>query len=96
MVDVITTIITLFAGSAFGYVFERLRRKEEKAERDRAQEIAVMRLVLKIMYHEIGDGPVSASDFADFDSVYQYYHTLGGNGEIARMYNDLKGRDTKC
>ena len=77
--------------SILGYVVWLL--KEQKKDRDANSKGTMLLLRVKLIeYHdkyvELGEIPSYAYD--NFVEMYEAYHSLGGNGMITKMYNEIQ------
>ena len=77
--------------SILGYVVWLL--KEQKKDRDANSKGTMLLLRVQLIeYHdkyvELGEIPSYAYD--NFVEMYEAYHSLGGNGMITKMYNEIE------
>lgn len=77
--------------SVLGYVVWLL--KEQKKDRDANSKGTMLLLRVQLIeYHDkymtLGDIPSYA--YSNFCEMYDTYHTLGGNGMITKMYEEIK------
>ena len=77
--------------SILGYVVWLL--KEQKKDRDANSKGTMLLLRVQLIeYHdkyvELGEIPSYAYD--NFVEMYEAYHSLGGNGMITKMYNEIQ------
>ena len=77
--------------SVLGYVVWLL--KEQKKDRDANSKGTMLLLRVQLIeYHdkyvELGEIPSYAYD--NFVEMYEAYHSLGGNGMITKMYNEIQ------
>lgn len=106
MVPLICQIFLMLTGALIGYMFERLRKADDKrdAERD-AIETSVsqrqaaiedgVRMILKIELRRIYAtalqcGYVTYEDETFAEEIFEKYHALGGNGQGTTMIEALR------
>lgn len=106
MVPLICQIFLMLTGALIGYMFERLRKADDKrdAERD-AIEASVsqrqaaiedgVRMILKIELRRIYAttlqcGYVTYEDETFAEEIFEKYHALGGNGQGTTMIEALR------
>ena len=79
-----------------GYLIGRLKDKDEQSKaRDKA-EVVLLRKMLKEYYDTYKDSPeIDEFDYQNFIEGYSAYHSLGGNGMVTKMYNDLSSKKIK-
>ena len=106
MIPLICQIFLMLTGALIGYMFERLRKADDKrdAERD-AIETSVsqrqaaiedgVRMILKIELRRIYAAAltneyISYEDEKFAEEIYEKYHALGGNGQGTLMIAALR------
>ena len=77
--------------SILGYVIWLL--KEQKKDRNANSKGTMLLLRVQLIelhdkYVDIGEIPSYAYD--NFVEMYEAYHTLGGNGMVTKMYNEIQ------
>lgn len=72
-----------------------LKEKHEDRKKKTNSEVLLLRIVLRNFYKDLEDRGMDAEDFADFEILYQEYASRGGNGEIKRLYEELKRKEIK-
>ena len=98
IMPVYTTIISFVAG-ILTYKVKKLidenamLRKETKDHQQAISDGVMYLLRVKLIeYHDryTHAGVVPSYAFQNFEEMYQAYHTLGGNGMITHMYEEMK------
>lgn len=95
----LTGIVGWLGGKIKGAKAEREKsQKEETEERDRSR--AVQRLLIYYRIQDLFDEyvvkkePITSAEKHEVEELYEYYASLGGNGEGQRMYKELMGLKT--
>lgn len=106
MIPLICQIFLMLTGALVGYMFERLRKADDKrdAERDAIEasvsqrQVAIedgVRMILKIELRRIYAtalqcGYVTYEDETFAEEIFEKYHALGGNGQGTTMIEALR------
>ena len=99
------SIVPAIASGAIGYVFYKIKRREEKREaaedkraealllREEATNAALRALcrdrILQGYRYYRKHGFVSTQDLESMTKLYNAYHNLGGNGTITAVYDKI-------
>lgn len=97
MIEIIVQyIISPSLVAIIGYLLGRLKNKDEQTKaRDKA-EVVLLRKMLKDYYDVYKDeSDIDEFDYQNFIEGYSAYHSLGGNGMVTKMYNDLSNKKIK-
>lgn len=86
-----TIALPIVLTSLFGYVVWLL--KEQKKDRDANGKGTMLLLKVQLIeyhdkYMEIGEIPSYA--YQNFNEMYEAYQTLGGNGMVTKMYEEIQ------
>lgn len=97
--SIISTIITVVAVPAVGYLYKK--RKQADA-RQKAVELGVQALlrdrIVQSYYHYEERGWITLHGLENVNAMYKEYHALGGNGTVTALVNtihELEVRDDK-
>ena len=77
--------------SVLGYAVWLL--KEQKKDRDANSKGTMLLLRVQLIeYHDkyVALGEIPSYAYDNFVEMYNAYHTLGGNGMITKMYNEIQ------
>ena len=77
--------------SVLGYVVWLL--KEQKKDRDANSKGTMLLLRVQLIeYHDkyVALGEIPSYAYDNFVEMYEAYHSLGGNGMITKMYNEIQ------
>ena len=77
--------------SVLGYVVWLL--KEQKKDRDANSKGTMLLLRVQLIeYHDkyVALGEIPSYAYDNFVEMYEAYHSLGGNGMITKMYDEIK------
>ena len=77
--------------SILGYVVWLL--KEQKKDRDANSKGTMLLLRVQLIeYHDkyVALGEIPSYAYDNFVEMYEAYHSLGGNGMITKMYNEIQ------
>ncbi len=86
----IQTYITLLP-MLMGYIIWLLKRQKKDRDANSTGTMLLLRVQL-IEYHDkyIRLGEIPSYAYSNFCEMYQAYHSLGGNGMITKMYNEIE------
>ena len=74
-----------------GYIVWLLKRQKKDRDANSKGTMLLLRVQL-IEYHDkyIRLGEIPSYAYSNFCEMYQAYHSLGGNGMITKMYNEIE------
>ena len=74
-----------------GYIVWLLKRQKKDRDANSKGTMLLLRVQL-IEYHDkyIMLGEIPSYAYSNFCEMYQAYHSLGGNGMITKMYNEIE------
>ena len=74
-----------------GYIVWLLKRQKKDRDANSKGTMLLLRVQL-IEYHDkyIELGYISSNAYSNFCEMYEAYHSLGGNGMITKMYNEIE------
>lgn len=86
----IQTYMTLLP-MLMGYIIWLLKRQKKDRDANSTGTMLLLRVQL-IEYHDkyIRLGEIPSYAYSNFCEMYQAYHSLGGNGMITKMYNEIE------
>ena len=79
-----------------GYIVWLLKRQKKDRDANSKGTMLLLRVQL-IEYHDkyIRLGEIPSYAYSNFCEMYQAYHSLGGNGMITKMYNEIEQHHLK-
>jgi hypothetical protein len=97
--SIISTIITVVAVPAVGYLYKKYKQTDA---RQKAVELGVQALlrdrIVQSYYHYEERGWITLHGLENVNAMYKEYHALGGNGTVTALVNtihELEVRDDK-
>lgn len=97
--SIISTIITVVAIPAIGYLYKKYKAGER---RQKAVELGVQALlrdrIVQAYYHYIERDWITLHGLENINALYAQYHALGGNGTVTALVDgirELEVRDDK-
>jgi hypothetical protein len=97
--SIISTIITVVAVPAVGYLYKKYKQADT---RQKAVELGVQALlrdrIVQSYYHYEERGWITLHGLENVNAMYKEYHALGGNGAVTALVNtihELEVRDDK-
>jgi hypothetical protein len=97
--SIISTIITVVAVPAVGYIYKKNKQADA---RQKAVELGVQALlrdrIVQSYYHYEERGWITLHGLENVNAMYKEYHALGGNGTVTALVNtihELEVRDDK-
>ena len=74
-----------------GYIVWLLKRQKKDRDANSKGTMLLLRVQL-IEYHDkyIELGYISSNAYSNFCEMYEAYHSLGGNGMVTKMYNEVE------
>lgn len=97
--SIISTIITVVAVPANGYLYKKYKQADA---RQKAVELGVQALlrdrIVQSYYHYEERGWITLHGLENVNAMYKEYHALGGNGTVTSLVNsirELEVRDDK-
>lgn len=91
MKDVLLQTYLIVLPIALGYIVWLLQQQKKDKDANSKGTMLLLRVQL-IEYHDkymkLGEIPSYAYD--NFVEMYNAYHTLGGNGMVTKMYNEIQ------
>lgn len=97
--SIISTIITVVAVPAVGYLYKKYK---QAGARQKAVELGVQALlrdrIVQSYYHYEERGWITMHGLENVNAMYKQYHALGGNGTVTALVNtihELEVRDDK-
>jgi hypothetical protein len=94
--SIISTIITLVAMPAIGYLYKQLRAS---AYRQAAMKQGIRALlrdrIVQAYYHYAERGWITLHGLENVEALYREYHALGGNGTVTKIVEDLRELDVR-
>ena len=97
--SIISTIITVVAVPAVGYLYKKYKQADA---RQKAVELGVPALlrdrIVQSYYHYEERGWITLHGLENVNAMYKEYHALGGNGTVTALVNtihELEVRDDK-
>jgi hypothetical protein len=97
--SIISTIITVVAAPAVGYLYKKYKQADA---RQKAVELGVQALlrdrIVQSYYHYEERGWITLHGLENVNAMYKEYHALGGNGTVTALVNtihELEVRDDK-
>lgn len=87
----ISTIITVVAVPAIGYLYKKYKTTEK---RQRALELGVQALlrdrIVQAYYYYTERGWITLHGLENVNAMYAQYHALGGNGTVTTLVETLR------
>lgn len=97
--SIISTIITVVAVPAIGYLYKKYKQADQ---RQKAVELGVQALlrdrIVQAYYHYTERDWITLHGLENVNAMYKEYHALGGNGTVTTLVEtlrDLEVRDDK-
>lgn len=97
--SIISTIITVVAVPAVGYLYKKYKQTNTQ---QKAIELGVQALlrdrIVQSYYHYEERGWITLHGLENVNAMYKEYHALGGNGTVTALVNtihELEVRDDK-
>lgn len=91
IIDILLKTYVVLLPIALGYIITLLQKQKKTREANSKGTMLILRVHL-IEYHakymEAGEIPSYA--YQNFIEMYEAYHTLGGNGMITKMYEEIR------
>ena len=74
-----------------GYIVWLLKRQKKDRDANSKGTMLLLRVQL-IEYHDkyIELGYISSNAYSNFCEMYEAYHSLGGNGMVTKMFNEVE------
>lgn len=89
--SIISTIITVVAVPAIGYLYKKYKAGEK---RQAAVELGVQALlrdrIIQAYYHYEERDWITLHGLENVNSLYEQYHALGGNGTVTTLVESLR------
>ena len=91
MKDIILQTYTIALPIILGYIVWLLKNQKKSRDANSRGTMLLLRVQL-IEYHDkyMAMGHIPSYAYENFCEMYQAYHSLGGNGMITHMYEDVK------
>lgn len=91
MKDIILQTYTIALPIILGYIVWLLKNQKKSRDANSRGTMLLLRVQL-IEYHDkyMAIGHIPSYAYENFCEMYQAYHSLGGNGMITHMYEDVK------
>ena len=91
MKDIILQSYTIALPVILGYIVWLLKNQKKSRDANSRGTMLLLRVQL-IEYHDkyMAMGHIPSYAYENFCEMYQSYHSLGGNGMITHMYEDVK------
>ena len=93
---IISTIITVVAGPAIGYLWKKHRDTDK---RQTALELGVQALlrdrIVQAYYHYTERDWITLHGLENVNALYEQYHALGGNGTITALVTVLRALEVR-
>ena len=91
MKDIILQTYTIALPIILGYIAWLLKNQKKSRDANSRGTMLLLRVQL-IEYHDkyMAIGHIPSYAYENFCEMYQAYHSLGGNGMITHMYEDVK------
>ena len=91
MKDIILQTYTIALPVILGYIVWLLKNQKKSRDANSRGTMLLLRVQL-IEYHNkyMAMGHIPSYAYENFCEMYQAYHSLGGNGMITHMYEDVK------
>lgn len=91
MKDIILQTYTIALPVVLGYIVWLLKNQKKSRDANSRGTMLLLRVQL-IEYHDkyMAMGHIPSYAYENFCEMYQAYHSLGGNGMITHMYEDVK------
>lgn len=91
MKDIILQTYTIALPVILGYIVWLLKNQKKSRDANSRGTMLLLRVQL-IEYHDkyMAIGHIPSYAYENFCEMYQAYHSLGGNGMITHMYEDVK------
>ncbi len=93
---ILNYLIPLVLGGIIGFISTKLkiRNKKDKAIEEGVQALLRNELIRRYREYEI-KGEISILDKENIEHMFKEYTNLGGNGTVAKMYEDILDLPTK-
>ena len=91
MKDIILQTYTIALPIILGYIAWLLKNQKKSRDANSRGTMLLLRVQL-IEYHDkyVAIGHIPSYAYENFCEMYQAYHSLGGNGMITHMFEDVK------
>ena len=91
MEDILFQTYMALLPTLMGYIVWLLKRQKKDRDANSKGTMLLLRVQL-IEYHDkyIRLGEIPSYAYSNFCEMYQAYHSLGGNGMITKMYNEIE------
>ena len=91
MKDIILQTYTIALPVILGYIVWLLKNQKKSRDANSRGTMLLLRVQL-IEYHDkyMAMGHIPSYAYENFCEMYQAYHSLGGNGMITHMFEDVK------
>lgn len=91
MKDIILQTYTIALPIILGYIVWLLKNQKKSRDANSRGTMLLLRVQL-IEYHDkyMAMGHIPSYAYENFCEMYQAYHSLGGNGMITHMFEDVK------
>lgn len=96
VINIISIALPIILSALMSYIVFLL--KEQKKDRDaNAKGTMLLLRVQLIEYHDkyVEEGEIPSYAYDNFVEMYEAYHTLGGNGMVTKMYNEIQALHLK-
>lgn len=94
--SIISTIITVVAVPAIGYLYKKHKQADA---RQKAVELGVQALlrdrIVQSYYHYEERGWMTLHGLENINALYKEYHALGGNGTVTSLVNSIRELDVR-
>lgn len=94
--SIISTIITVVAVPAIGYLYKKHKQADA---RQKAVELGVQALlrdrIVQSYYHYEERGWITLHGLENVNAMYKEYHALGGNGTVTSLVNSIRELDVR-
>lgn len=94
--SIISTIITVVAVPAIGYLYKKNKQADA---RQKAVELGVQALlrdrIVQSYYHYEERGWITLHGLENVNAMYKEYHALGGNGTVTSLVNSIRELDVQ-
>ena len=94
--SIISTIITVVAVPAIGYLYKKYKQADA---RQKAVKLGVQALlrdrIVQSYYHYEERGWITLHGLENVNAMYKEYHALGGNGTVTSLVNSIRELDVR-
>lgn len=96
VINIISIALPIILSALMSYIVFLL--KEQKKDRNaNAKGTMLLLRVQLIEYHDkyVEEGEIPSYAYDNFVEMYEAYHTLGGNGMVTKMHNEIQALHLK-